>query len=245
MTEEVLFGLHSVREALKADRREMGPLWMQGTGSGLAEVGRLARRRRVAVQKASPEVFRNLDRKRAHHQGVALRVSPLPRDSVDGLCHLAAERHEPPFLLILDHIQDPQNAGAMIRSAELCGIHGVVIPTRRACPMTPAVSHASAGALEHMRVAPVTNLSRAVDSLKRQGIWVGGLDAEDARAQAIESMDLNRPLALVVGHEGEGLSRLTRDRCDFLLGLSMHGQIESYNAASAASIALYLARQAR
>jgi 23S rRNA (guanosine2251-2'-O)-methyltransferase len=141
-------------------------------------------------------------------------------------------------------LQDPQNLGTLIRTAEAMGVDGIVIPDRRAAGVTPAVSNASAGAVEHLPVAQVTNLNRAIEEFKKVGVWVAGLDmGEDALL--LETADLTGALALVVGSEGSGLSRLTREKCDYLIQLPMFGRVESLNAAVAGSIVLYAARRQR
>lgn len=247
---ELLFGFHAVHEALRAGRRHFGTLWTRPASQGRtphAALVALARQQRIQVRQAELDqgAFRVLDRQGAHHQGVALEASPFPFSSLEQVLALGRERRDLPLLLLLDHIQDPHNLGAMMRAAENCGVHGIVTPRRRSCPMSPAVGHASAGALEHMHVVQVTNLNRTMEELKARGIWIGGLDTAASAAQDIATMDLDRALALVVGHEGQGLSGLARRKCDFLLRLAMHGRIASFNAASSVAIALYLARQAR
>ncbi|NTW04412.1 MAG: 23S rRNA (guanosine(2251)-2'-O)-methyltransferase RlmB, partial [Oscillochloris sp.] len=157
---------------------------------------------------------------------------------------LAVERGEPPLLLLLDHLQDPQNIGTLIRTAEVVGAHGVAIPGRRAAEITPAVVNASSGATEHLRIVLVGNLVQTISTLQHQGVWAVGLE-DDERAQNLDVADLNLPLALVVGAEGPGLARLVRERCDFLVRLPMAGQVASLNAAVAGSIALYTAWRQR
>ncbi len=145
---------------------------------------------------------------------------------------------------MLDHLQDPQNLGTLIRTAEVMGVDGVVIPERRAAGITPAVSNASAGAVEHLPVVQVTNLNRTIEEFKAVGVWVAGLDMGDDTVP-LDKADLKGPMAFVVGSEGAGLSRLTREKCDFLIRLPILGRIESLNAAVAGSIVLYAARQQR
>jgi 23S rRNA (guanosine2251-2'-O)-methyltransferase len=175
----------------------------------------------------------------AHHQGVAIEAGPYPYVELDEMLSLAQERGEQPLLLLLDHLQDPQNIGTLLRTADVVGAHGVVLPDRRSAGITPAVVNASAGAVEHLLIAQVTNLAQIIEELKSQSIWVAGLE-EDPRAQPIDQLDLNMPLALVVGAEGPGLARLTRERCDLLVSLPMAGHVASLNAATAGSIALYM-----
>ncbi|MBL8058059.1 MAG: 23S rRNA (guanosine(2251)-2'-O)-methyltransferase RlmB, partial [Anaerolineales bacterium] len=156
----------------------------------------------------------------------------------------AAERGEPPFLLLLDLVQDPRNVGAILRTAEALGVHGVVIQERRGCEVTPTVVNTAAGATEHLLIAQVTNLVEAMRRLSQREVWLLGLDLSP-EAQPIDQIDLDRPLAVVVGNEGSGLRRLVRDRCDLRAYLPMAGHVQSLNAAVAASLALYAASRAR
>jgi 23S rRNA (guanosine2251-2'-O)-methyltransferase len=189
-------------------------------------------------------LFERLAQQNANAQGVALEVGDYPYVEVDDILARAKEKGEPPLLLILDHLQDPQNLGTLIRTAEAMGVHGIILPDRRAAGVTPAVSNSSAGAVERMLVTQVTNLNRTIDHLKSRDIWIAGLDSDPA-TPLIDSRMISGSLALVVGSEGGGLSRLTREKCDFLLRLQMVGEVESLNAAVAGSIVLYLARQTR
>jgi 23S rRNA (guanosine2251-2'-O)-methyltransferase len=157
---------------------------------------------------------------------------------------LAERQGERPLLLLLDLLHGPQNIGALLRTAEACGVHGVILQDRRAPEITPAVVQFSAGATEHLLIAQVTNIAATMRRLKEAGVWLAGLDLDET-AQALGALDLDRALGVVVGHEGEGLRRLVRDQCDFLIRLPMRGRIESLNAAVAGSIVLYFARQAR
>ncbi len=243
---ETLIGIHAVQEALVAGRRRCHVLWIKNAAAPRQKQLRaLARQRRVDVRHGAGRIFRELERRHLHHQGCALETGPLPLADWDAVWARADAGGEPPLLLAADHVQDPQNLGAMMRAAENCGVHGVIIPKDRACPLSPAVSQASAGGLEHMLVVRVTNLARELQWLQKRHIWVGGLESGDPAAQDIDAVDLDRPLALVVGHEGTGLSANVRQHCDFLLRLRMWGRLDSFNAAHAASISLYLARQAR
>jgi 23S rRNA (guanosine2251-2'-O)-methyltransferase len=180
----------------------------------------------------------------ANHQGVMLETGPYPYVELDTCIELAKGRQQPPLLLLLDHLQDPQNIGTLLRTAEVVGVHGVALPGRRAAEVTPAVVNASSGATEHLQIVLVGNLAQTIVELQKQGVWVVGLEDDEA-AQDFDGADLNMPLALVVGAEGPGLARLIRERCDFLVRLPMSGQIASLNAAVAGSIALYSAWRQR
>src|SRR5690606_11019097 len=184
-------------------------------------------------------LFDKLAQQHANAQGVALEVADYPYVEMAEILAHAKASGEPPLLLILDHLQDTQNLGTLIRTAEAMGVHGIILPDRRAAGVTPAVSNSSSGAVERMLVAQVTNLNRTIEELKAQNIWVAGLDS-DPTTPLIDNRMVSGALALVVGSEGSGLSRLTRERCDFLLRLEMVGKVESLNAAVAGSIVLYL-----
>jgi 23S rRNA (guanosine2251-2'-O)-methyltransferase len=185
---------------------------------------------------------RELDRRAGdHHQGVIAEAEPFPYAPLDALLATAAE---PPLLLALDSLQDPQNFGTLLRTAQATGTHGVVIPEHRAVGVTPAVSNASAGAIEHLRVARVTNLSRALERLEERGVWTYGLTVD--AGQPFWSVDWSVSSALVVGSEGAGLSRLVREKCDALVTIPMApAAVQSLNAAVAGSIVLYEAFRQR
>ena len=224
-------------------------LWIEGSEQErlhepVAEIHAVATARSLPVRFLKGGLFDKLAREHVNHQGVALEAGDYPTVAVEDCLRRAREQGEPPLLLVLDHLQDPQNLGTLIRTAEAASVHGIITPDRRAVRVTPAVSNASAGAVEHMLVAEVTNLNRTIEELKGENCWVAGLDG-GPEAQDAAAANLSGGLALVVGSEGEGLSRLTREKCDFLVRIPMRGRIESLNAAVAGSIVLYLARQAR
>ncbi|MCL4834121.1 MAG: 23S rRNA (guanosine(2251)-2'-O)-methyltransferase RlmB [Caldilineaceae bacterium] len=242
---ELLAGRQAVREALRANRRRIYRLWlasgdMDKTGI-TGEIIALAEARNIPVKPVNGTLFETLSEQRVNHQGVALETDGYPYANLDTILRAKSDT---PLLLILDHIQDPQNLGTLIRTAEAVGVDGLLLPDRRAAGVTPAVSNASAGAVEHLPVAQVTNLNRTIDQLKKQGVWVVGLDSGDD-AIPLDKADLTGPLALVVGNESSGISRLTREKCDFIVHLPMVGQVESLNAAVAGSIVLYQAFVAR
>jgi 23S rRNA (guanosine2251-2'-O)-methyltransferase len=179
-----------------------------------------------------------------NHQGIAVELPDRRASSLEDCLALAAERGEPPLLLLLDHLQDPQNFGTLLRTAEAVGVHGVVFPGRRAVGVTPAVVKASSGAVEHLAVVEETNLAQAIERLQRRRVWVVGLDQH--AEQPYWELDVHEGLALVVGSEGSGLSRLVKKKCDFLVGIPTAGHVESLNASVAGSIVLYeLYRQRR
>ena len=235
---ERLYGRQAVREALRAGRRQPVRLLLaQGVRETdlIAEIVSLAGSAGCPVQRVER---RELNRPGLKHQGVALEASPYPYSDLAAILALAEQRAEPPLLVMLDHLEDPRNVGALLRTAESAGVHGVVMPTRRAAAITPAACETSAGASEHLLVARVTNLARTLAELQQSGLWVAGLEALP-EAQPYDSVDLSGPLVLVAGSEGQGLSRLVRERCDWLLRLPMRGNVGSLNASVAGSIVLY------
>ena len=186
------------------------------------------------------------------HQGVMAEIDFLEWGSVDDMLTLAESRAEEPLLVLLDGITDPRNFGAIIRSAEVLGAHGVVVEERRSAPLSPIVAKTAAGATAYLPVAQVKNLPRFMEELKRQGIWIYGaaqdaqdsVEAQGARAD-LSQLDYRRPLALVIGSEGDGMRRLVREKCDELVSIPQKGQVSSLNASVAASILIYQAVMAR
>jgi 23S rRNA (guanosine2251-2'-O)-methyltransferase len=243
---EILYGRQPVREALRAERRQVFKVLLAAGIKPAGIVGdilALARKKNVPVQIVDRQNLSKLGGE-AHHQGLAAEVSGYPYDDLESLVAEARQSGLPMFLLLVDHVQDPQNLGSLLRTAEAVNVHSVVIPGHRAAGITPAVVRASAGAAEHVRVAQVPNLVRAMDALKAEGVWLVGLEASrDARLYW--EADLSGPLGLVVGSEGQGLARLVRETCDFFVRLPMYGHVESLNAAVAGAIALYEARRQR
>jgi 23S rRNA (guanosine2251-2'-O)-methyltransferase len=240
---EFIYSRNAVYETLRARRRQVFQLLV---AEGLKEKGRLNEILALAKQYKVPvkrEPRQKLDSIHHQHQGVVLQVSGYPYQDLSDILELAAQRQDPPFVLLLDTLQDPQNLGTLLRTAEAVGVHGVVIPLARTVQVTPAVVNASSGASEHLLIAQ-SNLSQAITTLKAEGLWIVGLEGS-SEASTPSQIRLDGPLGLVVGSEGGGMRRLVRESCDLLLQLPMRGQIESLNAAVAGSIALYLALQAR
>lgn len=235
---ETIYGRNAVYEVLRANRRRVYKLLVaegvQARGH-LTDVLNIAQQRAIPVQRVKRD---QLDRITDSHQGVLAEVDPYPYVEVDDMLELAARRGEPPLILILDVIQNPQNLGVLLRTAEAVGAHGVVIPARRGVEVTQAVVNASSGASEHLLIAQVTNLVVTITDLKARDVWVTGLD-NLPEARPLDQADLSGAVALVVGNEGEGMRRLVRETCDFLVKLPMRGQIDSLNAAVAGSIVLY------
>ncbi len=206
----------------------------------IAEILQLAQGLKIPVDRVNRQ---RIDSLGGNPQGIALETAPYPYVDLYTILKTAERGNKPPFVLILDTLQDPQNLGTLLRSAEAFGVHGVVIPQHNAAGVTPAVVHASSGATEHLLIT-AKNLAQSISELKQANVWVIGLDAgEDS--QDISDIRLDGGLALVVGSEAEGMRPLIRRSCDVIAKLPMVGQIESLNAAVSGSIALYLASRAR
>ena len=240
---EIIYGRNAVYETLHAKRRQ--PLSLE-VAEGTQEKGRLSdilqlsKERKISIKRVPRG---RLERLKANHQGVALEVSGYPYADLTDIFELAEEQREPLFVLLLDSLNDPQNFGTLLRTAEVVGVHGVVIPLARTVEVTPAVVNASSGASEHLLVTQ-SNLSQAISALKDAGAWIIGLEG-GGQAQGVDVVRLDGAIGLVVGSEGEGMRPLTVKSCDILMKLPMKGQIESLNAAVAGSVALYLAYLAR
>ena len=240
MQSNLLVGRNPIREALKAGRDMEKLLVAKGELIGSArEIVAMAREQKVIVQEVDRA---HLDVMAPGHQGLIAVVSAYAYKTVDDMLALAKERGEEPFLVILDGVTDPHNLGAIIRSAECAGAHGVIIPERRAVGLTPAAVKASAGAVEYLPVAREVNLTRTIERLKKEGIWIYGtaMNGEDYR-----KVDYSGAKALVIGSEGEGMSRLVSESCDKVVTLPMKGKIESLNASVAAGILLYAMMDAK
>ena len=238
IAETALYGRHAVLESLRAGRRGFRRLWLAEGGRDapiLREIIEAAKAANVPNQTAPREAF---DAVSLHAQGVALESGDYPYAAIEDMLALAAGRGEKPLLLILDPLQDPQNLGSLIRTADAVGAHGVLIPDRRSAAVSPAVVNASAGAVEHLLVAQVVNLAREIDALKKADVWIAALQ-DDPRATDLYATDLRGGLALIVGNEAEGVGRLLRDKADYLVRLPMRGKIASLNAAAAGTVALY------
>jgi len=237
---EILYGRHSVREALRAGRRQIHRLLLAegvSSSSTLSDIIAQAKALEIPITTLSRKELTKTVRS-DRHQGTALEVSGDPDVEVTDVLKRTAQAESPPFILLLDLVQDVHNLGSLIRTAEAANVHGVILQERRAAGVTPAAVNTSAGATEHLLIAQVTNLGRTIRQLKDQGIWIAGLE-DCPEAQLYTAIDLTLPLGLVIGSEGEGLRRLVRAQCDWLLRIPMFGRIHSLNAAVAGSIALY------
>jgi 23S rRNA (guanosine2251-2'-O)-methyltransferase len=234
---EWIYGRNAVMEALQARRREVFTLLLaigiEDKGR-IQEIQKLAIARKCKVERVPKE---RLAKMGENPQGVALEVSGYPYVNLADILENAQSKKEDLFVLLLDMIQNPQNLGTLLRTAEAAGVHGIIIPQHRAAEVTPAVVNSSSGASEHMLIAQA-NLASVVEELKQAGAWVVGLDGGPG-SQRVQDIRLDGPIAIIVGNEGEGMRALVREKCDFLLGLPMRGRIESLNAAVAGSIILY------
>lgn len=241
---EIIYGRNAVRECLRARRRQAFRLLLIDNikpAPVISDITELARQQKVPVLQTPRK---ELDKLSKGHQGVALEVSQYPTVDVEDILQHAASLNEPPFIVVLDHIEDPNNLGAILRTAEIVGVHGAIIPRQRAAKITPAAVNVSAGATEHLRVADVPNLVQTLKQLKEQNIWIVGLENLPP-AMPHHQANLSGALAIVVGSEGAGLSRLMAETCDFMVKLPMRGQIESLNASAAAALVLYEVWRAR
>lgn len=240
MAHDILYGRQPVVESLRAGRRVTHRLMvLDGLPSVpvLQEIEGLARGCGLRIDRLSrAELTRVVGYDQ--HQGVALETSPYPYVDTSTMLALASDRGEAPLLLLLDLLQDVHNLGSLMRTAEAVGVHGVILQERRAASISPATVNTSSGAAEHLLVAQVTNLPQEMAQLKTAGIWMVGLEDVPGAMDYTES-DLRVPLGLVVGSEAEGLRRLVRSRCDWLMRMPMCGKINSLNAAVAGSVALY------
>lgn len=240
---EWITGRNPVYEVLRAKRRQINHLWVaQGVKEQghMGDIIRLARSQQKTIKYVKRYLLDEID---PHHQAVAINVGGYPYSDLDKIINYAQSRDEEVFILLLDQLQDPQNLGTLIRSAEAFGVHGIILPPARSASITPAVVNASSGAAELLRIAQY-NIAQAMDRLKDAGGWMIGLE-DSPEAQKPTQINLKGGIGLVVGSEGRGLRRLVRDKCDLLMRLPMVGRIDSLNAAVAGSIALYLTHQVR
>ena len=235
--EDLIEGRNAVIEALKSDRTIEQILIAKGDGEGSIKlILGLARDKDVVIKEVDRKKLDNMSVSNAH-QGVMAIVTPYKYFQVEDILSYADEKSEKPFVVILDEIEDPHNFGAIIRSAEVCGVHGIIIPKRRNVGVTPIVYKSSAGAVEHMKIAKVTNINTIIDELKEKGVWIYGADMEGE--SFCFDTDFKGALALVIGSEGRGISKLTKNKCDVLTKIPMVGNINSLNASVAGGIMMY------
>ena len=235
--EDLIEGRNAVIEALKSDRTIEYILIAKGDMVGSISVV-------LALAKEKGVVTKEVDRRKldemsqtSSHQGVMAIVTPYKYFGLNDIFKYAEEKGEKPFIIILDEIEDPHNFGSIIRTAEVCGAHGIIIPKRRNVGATPTVYKTSAGAIEHVKIAKVTNINAAIEEIKERGVWVYGADME--AENYIFNTDLTGAVALVIGSEGRGISKLTKEKCDVLVKIPMVGKVTSLNASVAGGIIMY------
>lgn len=238
----VVYGRNPVRELLENGKPVDRIIVKRGEYDGsISLIVALARERGITVSEAD---MRKLDfySDGGRHQGVIAFLAPMQFLSIKELLADTKEKGEVPFYLILDGIEDPQNLGAILRSAECAGANGVILPKHHCAPLSPSACKASAGAVEYIPIAKVTNLTRAIEELKDSGLWIYGADAD---GEHYSKVDLSGPAAFVLGSEGHGMSRLVRENCDKIISIPLHGKINSLNVSAAAAVVLYAAEASR
>ena len=238
----LLIGRNAVREAIKSGRSIDRVLVSTEHDGSLGEIVTLARERKLVVREVDRKKLDGLcmpfghGGKTANHQGVVAYAAGVTYCEIADILDAAKEKGEAPFVIVLDGVEDPHNLGSIIRSADCAGAHGVIIGKRRSASVTAAAVKASAGATEYVKIARVVNISSALSQLKSAGLWVAGADMS---GQNMRAQTLKGPLALVIGNEGEGLSKLVRENCDFLVSIPMQGHIDSLNAGVAAAVLMF------
>lgn len=233
---EQIEGRNAVLEAFRSGKCVDKLFILDGCQDGpVRTIAREARKKDTIINYVSKERLDQLSETHAH-QGVIAQVAAYEYGTVEDILAKAEEKGEPPFLILLDNVEDPHNLGAIIRTANLAGAHGVIIPKRRAVGLTSTVAKTSAGAINYTPVAKVTNLVRTMEELKQKGIW---FVCADMGGESMYRMNLTGPIGLVIGNEGEGVSRLVREACDFTASIPMKGDIDSLNASVAAGVLAY------
>lgn len=237
INEDILLGRNAVREALKSGRSINRILIADSAhGGSMPEIITLAKERHIIVQNISTEKLDQICGGQ-RHQGIAAYAAPVDYVELDDILNLAKERNEDPFIILLDELEDPHNLGAILRTADAVGAHGILIPKHRSCPLSSVVAKTSAGALEYVPVARIGNVAQTLDELKQKGLWIAGADM-DGKENYYEA-NMTGPLVLVIGSEGRGVSRLTKNACDFIVKIPMCGKVNSLNASNAAAILAY------
>jgi 23S rRNA (guanosine2251-2'-O)-methyltransferase len=243
---EFIYGHWAVTEALRSSKRPIEQLILTETAEEKGAVGdiiALANERGVKIKRVPRRIIDDLANG-ANHQNTVLRVGAYPYADIEDVLAYAAQKQEKPFILLLDLLKDPQNVGVLLRVADAVGVHGVIMQERRSVAVTPAVVNASSGAVEHLRIVQVVNLVQTMKDLKEQDVWMVGLDLGPG-VKPLDKTDLNMAIGLVLGSEGEGMRRIVRETCDLLVTLPMRGKVASLNVATAGSVAMYAAWQAR
>lgn len=242
LSEDMVAGRNAVMEALKGSRSVNKLMIANGSTEGsIKEIIAVAKEKGVNIQYWDRSKLDSIARG-IRHQGVLAQVAPVQYAELEDILQVAKDRNEPPFIVLLDELEDPHNLGAILRTADAAGVHGVLIPKHRSCPLSATVAKTSAGAVEHVPVARVGNLVQTIKKLKQEGLWVAAADMDGKDYYAT---DLTGPLLLIIGSEGQGVGRLVKEQCDFVVRIPMVGKINSLNASVAGSILMYEAMKQR
>lgn len=242
MSENIIAGRNSVAEALRANR-SVSKIFVQDgiKGGSIGELISSAKQKNIMIEYVKSE---KLDKLAAgiRHQGIVAMVAPIAFQTLDDVFAKAAEKNEDPFILLLDELQDPQNVGALIRTADAAGVHGVLMPKRRSCPLNAVVAKISAGAVEYVPVVQIGNIAQTIEELQARGCWVVGADMD---GEIYFDVNFSGPLVLVIGAEGKGLGRLVKQKCDMIASIPMGGGVSSLNASAAGAVLMYEAVRQR
>ncbi len=233
---DIIAGRNAVSEALRGNRSINKIVVQEGArGGSLGELLALAKAKGVPVETVKAE---KLDKMAPgiRHQGVAALAAPIAFQTLDDVFAKAAAKNEAPFLLLLDELQDPQNVGALIRTADAAGVHGVLMPRRRSCPLNAVVAKISAGAVEYVPVVQIGNIAQTMEELKARGCWIIGADMDGVDFYAA---NMTGPIVLVIGAEGKGIGRLVKQKCDDIVSIPMNGGVNSLNASNAGAVLMY------
>lgn len=242
LPEDMVAGRNAVMEALKGSRSVNKLMIANGSTEGsIKEIIAVAKDKGVNIQYWDRSKLDSIARG-IRHQGVLAQVAPVQYAELEDILQVAKDRNEPPFIVLLDELEDPHNLGAILRTADAAGVHGVLIPKHRSCPLSATVAKTSAGAVEHVPVARVGNLVQTIKKLKQEGLWVAAADMD---GKDYYDTDLTGPLLLIIGSEGQGVGRLVKEQCDFVVCIPMVGKINSLNASVAGSILMYEAMKQR
>lgn len=240
-SKNIIVGRNAVMEALRSDREIDKLIVGKGAEGSIKKILGIAKDKKIPVTMAEKTALDRISGG-APHQGVAAYVSSYTYCEVEDILELAEKRGEPPFIIILDNLEDPHNLGAVMRTAEACGAHGIIIPKRRSVSITEVVAKASAGAVEYMPCAKVSNISQTIELLKEKGVWIYACDMD---GESYYRTDMRGSIALVIGSEGFGISRLVKEKCDFVVSIPMVGKITSLNASNAAAVLMCEIRKQR
>lgn len=242
LPEDMVAGRNAVMEALKGSRSVNKLMIANGSTEGsIKEIIAVAKEKGINIQYWDRSKLDSIARG-IRHQGVLAQVAPVQYAELEDILQVAKDRNEPPFIVLLDELEDPHNLGAILRTADAAGVHGVLIPKHRSCPLSATVAKTSAGAVEHVPVARVGNLVQTIKKLKQEGLWVAAADMD---GKDCYDTDLTGPLLLIIGSEGQGVGRLVKEQCDFVVRIPMVGKINSLNASVAGSILMYEAMKQR